>query len=78
MFDIKSGVLVTTVIALITVVLYKHSSTLNELKQLTTKMEVMKDFHSTSQETLELETNNRKSESRIHMKMITELFETIG
>jgi polyhydroxyalkanoate synthesis regulator phasin len=41
-------------------------------------MELMKEFHTHVQESLELESNNRKSEGKIHYNMITDLSETLG
>ena len=66
MLDIKSSVLVLGVITTLLIVSASFNDLKNEMslnkaqmEHMNTQMELMKEFHSNTQETLELETSNR-------------------
>jgi len=64
MLDLKSGVLMVGLITTILLVSasfndHKFNDLKNEMEHMKTQMALMKEFHSNTQETLELETSNR-------------------
>ena len=75
MFDIKTGAIALTIIAFLVIDRSYQNASIGELKgemkQMKTKIELLKDFHYNAQETIELESDNRKSENKIHFDMIT-------
>jgi hypothetical protein len=64
MLDIKSGVLMLGVITTLMLVIptfndHKYNDLKNEMENMRTQMELMKELHSNTKETLELDTSNR-------------------